>query len=102
MAATLKLTRKWAGPVFGRSPWEISVDGTEVGSIAVNETKELAVEPGQHVLQVGTGRHISPKRSFDVADGDVASYYCHGAMLWPIYLAALVKPELWITLKPGF
>ncbi|HLI56669.1 MAG TPA: hypothetical protein VKY26_06485 [Actinomycetota bacterium] len=100
-AATVKVTRRWGGFVMSR-PFPVSIDGTPVDTIAPKETKEFPVDPGHHVLQMGAGRHISPKRSFDVGEGDVASFWCRGAMLWPVYLAALVKPDLWITLKEGF
>lgn len=31
--ATLRLTRKWGGMVYGGRPFEISIDGTAVGSL---------------------------------------------------------------------
>jgi len=98
--ATLRLTRKWGGVVWTR-PYKVSVDGAMVGSIAARETQELPVEPGHHEVQVGTGRHISPARAFDVGEGDVATFWCRGAMLWPVYLASVFKPDLWITLQQG-
>ncbi|MGH2719174.1 MAG: hypothetical protein ACRDJU_11410 [Actinomycetota bacterium] len=102
MAATLKLNRKWGGLVYAQSDFDISIDGAVVGSIGVRETKELAVDPGHHVLRMGRGRHLSPERSFDVGEGDVVSFWCRGTFLWPVYLAALLKPDLWISLKKGF
>lgn len=101
MAATLKLTRKWGGLLFANSGFDISIDGAVVGSIRVKETKELPVDPGHHVLRMGSGRHLSPLRSFDVSQGDVVNFWCRGIFLWPLYLVALFKPDLWITLKEG-
>lgn len=97
--ATLRLTRRWGGWVYGSRPFEISLDGKVVGSISNDQTAELPVEPGRHTLQMGAGRHISPVRSFDVDDGETVSFWCRGQMLCPLYFAALIKPDLWITLK---
>jgi len=34
-----------------------------------------------------------------VADGEAASFRCHGANLWPIWLAAFAVPKLRLSLK---
>jgi hypothetical protein len=39
------------------------------------------------------------ERSFDVAQDEVAGFSCNGPRFWPQLLAALVKPDLWITLR---
>lgn len=98
-SATLRLTRRWGGVVYGRRPFQISVDGAVVGSISSRQSIDLPVEPGHHTLRLGSGRHLSPERAFDVEEGEVVTYWCRGAGLWPMYLAALVKPDLWIRLK---
>jgi len=36
--------------------------------------------------------------SFDVTDGDVAAFRCHGAMVWPRWLVSFVKPDWAIAL----
>jgi hypothetical protein len=46
---------------------DITLDGTVVGAIANNEAVEVSVEPGHHTLRLGSGRHRSRERSFDVA-----------------------------------
>jgi hypothetical protein len=98
--ATLKVSRKWAGLVSRNREWQVLIDGDTAGSIAVHQTLELPVEPGHHTLRVvQSHRHLSPQRSFDLAEGQRADFWCRGAVLWPVYLAALVKPDLWITLK---
>jgi ABC-type transport system involved in multi-copper enzyme maturation permease subunit len=97
---TLRLSRKGSALVR-HGTWEIEIDGNVAGSIANKETVELPVEPGHHTLRLGSHRHCSPERSFEAIDGQVVGFWCRGQMLWPIYLAALIKPDLWITLKPG-
>jgi hypothetical protein len=98
LAATLKLTRQAAGIELWRSRFDISVDGTNVGSLARNDTIETPLEPGHHTLLVRAGRYSSRPRSFDAADGDVVSFRCHGAEVWPRFVASLVKPDLAISL----
>jgi hypothetical protein len=105
---TLKLERRWtslAGTggnalAGGNKPMTIAIDGTAVGTLAPKETVEVAVAPGHHTLRLEQGRHRSPERSFDVAPDEVVSFYCHGPRYgWPQLLAALVKPDLWISLR---
>jgi hypothetical protein len=45
-----------------------------------------------------TLRLTSRDLSFDVTDGDVAAFRCHGAMVWPRWLVSLVKPDWAIAL----
>jgi hypothetical protein len=96
-SATLKLTR---GSVeVQRHPFEVSLDGTVIGTVSRRETVEIPVEPGRHTLRLRSGRQLSPERSFDAAEGAVMDFSCHGARIWPIYVASLVKPDLGISLK---
>jgi hypothetical protein len=97
--ATLRLSRRWGGVLDLTRGWPIVMDGHVVGSIGGKKTVELSIQPGQHTLQVGEHRRVSPERSFEVADGQLASFWCRGARPWPVYLAALIKPDLWISLK---
>jgi ABC-2 type transport system permease protein len=97
--ATLSLSRKWGGLIDRSREWQIEIDGNVVGSIAAQKTVELPVEPGRHVLRLNSHRHFSPERSFEAADRQVVSFWCRAATLWPMYLAALIKPGLWISLK---
>jgi hypothetical protein len=105
---TLRLERRWtslAGTggnalAGGNKPFTIIVDGSEVGVLAPKETVEVAVEPGHHTLRLGQGKHTSPELSFDVAKDEVVGFSCHGPRYgWPQLLAALVKPDLWISLR---
>ncbi len=106
MTATLTLTRTrfgiGVGPLIDKmaGEWQVIVDGTVAGSIAAQEAVEVAVEPGYHTLRVRkSDRYHSPERSFAAADGQNVSFRCRAAMLWPQWIAALVKPDLWISLR---
>jgi len=96
--AIVRLARTWSGIGTG-APWDIAIDGIVVGSIANKETVDVAVAPGQHTLRLGSGRHRSAERSFDVAQDELVGFSCHGPLFWPMLLAALVKSDLWISLK---
>lgn len=98
--ATVRLVRTWTGIIGApNEQWNIAIDGTVVGSIANNETVEVAVEPGHRTLRLGSGRHRSAVRSFDVARNEVVGFTCHGPRYWPLLLAALINPNLWISLR---
>jgi hypothetical protein len=99
MAATLILTRQDKLIELWRFPFSVTVDGANVGSIERDRSIETPVEPGQHTLRLRGGRYSSAARSFDVADGDTISFRCHGADLWPRFVASLVKPDLAISLR---
>jgi len=73
--ATVRLVRTWSGIGIGaqREQWNIAIDGVVVGSIANNETVEVAVEPGHHTLRLGSGTHRSFEHSFDVAQDEVSA-----------------------------
>ena len=99
--ATVRLSRMWSGLGIGLQGeiWAIVLDGTIVGRIANQETVEVAVRPGRHRLRLGEGRHVSPERSFDIAEDEVVSFRCHGPRFWPQLIAAAVVPNLWISLS---
>ena len=99
MTATLRLTREETGIELRRGPFEITVDGNNLGSIQRHETIEKPVEPGQHTLRLQAGRYSSQDHSFDIADGDTVNFRCHGAMVWPTYVASILKPDLAFSLK---
>ena len=100
MTSTLQLTRTFGGVTDSKGKWQILIDGTAVASIDPKQTVELPVEQGHHTLRVKRSeRFLSRERSFDVADEQVVSYSCHSQLLWPMYLGALIKPDLWIVLR---
>jgi hypothetical protein len=99
VAATLSLTREGAGIELRRGRFEILVDGESVGSLELHETVEPPIEPGHHSLRIRAGRYSSREVPFDVTDGEVVNFRCHGTMIWPRYVASIVKPDLAISLK---
>jgi hypothetical protein len=96
---TVRLTREGFGMELRRGSFEISIDGNSVGSVEYGQSIELPVEPGQHTLRIRRGRYSSRPLSFDATDGRTASFRCHGAMVWPRWLASFVKPDLAISLR---
>ena len=98
-AATLRLTRKWGGLADRAAAWQIVLDGDVAGTIAKAQTVELPVEHGHHTLRLDSPRHHSPERSFYAEEGQAVVFSCRAAMFWPQYVAALIKPDLWISLK---
>jgi hypothetical protein len=99
MSATLMLRREGAGIELRRGEFEIVLDGASAGSIRRHETVERTLEPGHHRVQLRAGRYASRELAFDVADGEVLNLRCHGAMVWPRYVASIVKPDLAISLR---
>lgn len=99
MSGTLRLTREGIGIELRRGPFEICIDGTKVDSIEQHATTELALAPGRHTLRVRKGRYSSREQVFDVDDDRTVNFRCHGAMMWPRYVASIVKPDLAISLR---
>ncbi len=99
MPATLKMTRESVILELRRARFQIALDGAAAGTIDRHETIEAPIGPGHHRLQVREGRYSSRVASFDVADGDVVSFRCSGARIWPIYLISFAVPSLALTLK---
>src|ERR1039458_2259940 len=100
--ATIRLSRAGSlSPLLGMGTGNIPFVGRVVGSIAAGETVEVSVTPGRHSLLLrGRGRNQSPLRAFEVAEVEAVSYRCHGPRSGPPHVvAALIKPDLWITLK---
>jgi hypothetical protein len=90
-------------PNFGlelrRGRFEILVDGKNLGSVDNHETFETPLEPGHHTIRISKGRYSSRELSFDVADGDLSNFRCHGVRIWPMYVASIVVPTIAISLK---
>jgi hypothetical protein len=99
VSATLSLTREGFGIELRRGTFNVEVDGTSLGSVELHETFQAPVEAGNHTLRIRAGRYSSRERSFDAADRETISFRCHGANIWPLYVASLVKPDLAIGLK---
>ena len=106
MTATLTLTRTrfgiGIGPLIDKmaGEWQVIVDGTVAGSIARQETVEVPVEPGSHTLRIKKSRRfLSPSGPSRPPTRRSSASTAGPAMFWPVLLAALVKPDLWISLK---
>jgi hypothetical protein len=100
MAATLHLVRETGWLLeLRRGTFEALLDGAEIGSIERNQTIEVPIEPGHHTLQVTAGRYTSHRHDFDAADNEIVSFLCNGAVIWPVFVASLLKPDLALRLK---
>jgi hypothetical protein len=99
MSATLVLRREAVGIELRRGHFEIVLDDGNVGSIDWHQTVEVPVEPGRHTLQIRAARQSSRAQAFEVADGETVGFRCHGAMVWPRYVASIFAPNLGISLR---
>ena len=99
MTAILKMTRDARGIELRRGLFDIQVDGRSVGSITRHQTVETPLEAGHHMVQIRKGRYSSQGHPFEAVDGEVVNFQTHGAMVWPRYVASIVKPDLAIALK---
>ncbi|HVM64185.1 MAG TPA: hypothetical protein VMU14_04935 [Acidimicrobiales bacterium] len=100
MPATLRVTHKAIGAEVRRGPYDVLVDGERVGSVEMNTTIEVPVEPGRHAVQVRHGRESSRTRTFEAAEGETVSFRCTGKRFLPIFLASFVVPSLALALVP--
>jgi hypothetical protein len=98
MPATLKLTHKAIGAEVRRDAYEVVLDGQQAGSVEMNKTIEIPVEPGRHTLQVRDGRKLSSTETFNAAEGETVSFRCTGKRFLPIFLASFVAPKLALKL----
>jgi hypothetical protein len=96
--ATLKLTHKTIGAEVRRGTYDALVDGKPVGSVEMNDTIEIPVEPGRHTLQIRCGRDSSRTQTFDAAEGEVVAFRCTGKRFLPLFLASFVVPSLRLVL----
>jgi hypothetical protein len=94
----LKLTHKSVGAEVRRDAYDVIVDGDLVGSVEMNDTIEVPIEPGRHTLQVRSGRKSSGTRTFEAAEGGIVAYRCTGKRFLPIFLASFVVPRLALAL----
>ena len=98
MPATLKVTHKSIGAEVRRDPYDIVIDGQQVGSVEMNKTIEIPVEPGRHTVQVRDGRKSSSAEAFDAAEGEVVAFRCTGKRFVLIFLASFLVPRLALKL----
>jgi hypothetical protein len=98
VSATLKLTHKAFGAEVRRGTYDVLVDGTRVGSVEMNDTLEMPVEPGRHTLQIRSGRNSSGTKTFDAAEDEVVAFRCTGKRFLPLFLASFFVPSLALVL----
>jgi len=98
MPATLKVTHKAIGAEVRRRPYDVVVDGERAGSVEMNRTIEIPVEPGRHTLQVRSGRDSSSTETFDAAEDEIVAFRCTGKRLLPIFIASFFVPRLALKL----
>ena len=98
MSAMLKLTHKTVGMEIRRGTYDVLVDGKPAGSLELNETIDIPVEPGHHTLQIRNGRNSSRTKIFDAAEGETVVFRCSGKSILPIFLLSFVVPSLALSL----
>ncbi len=98
MSATVKLIHKAIGAEVRRGAYDVMVDGERVGSVEMNDTIEIPIEPGSHTLQVQDGRKSSSTETFDASEGEVVAFRCTGKRFLPIFLASFIVPRLALKL----
>jgi hypothetical protein len=98
VSATLKLTHKAIGAEIRRGTYDVVVDGERAGSVEMNHTIDIPVEPGRHTLQVRNGRNSSSTQTFDAAEDEIVAFRCTGKRFLPIFLASFVVPRLALKL----
>ena len=98
MAATLKVTHRAVGAEVRRDSYDLYVDGNPAGSVEVNDTTEISLEPGEHTVQVRDGRKSSSTEVFDAAEGATIAFRCTGKRFLPIFLASFFLPKLALKL----
>ena len=99
MTATLKMTHKAIGVEVRRAAYDIVVDGRPAGSVEMNGTIEIPVEPGRHTVQIRSGRNSSRTHIFEAVDGQTVAFRCTGKRFLPIFLASFVVPSLALRLR---
>ncbi len=98
MSATLRLTHRTIGVEVRRGTYDIVVDGKHAGSVEMNGSIDLPVEPGRHTVQIRSGRNSSRIKTFDISEGETAAFRCSGKSILPIFLLSFVVPSLALSL----
>jgi hypothetical protein len=98
MSATLKLTHKAIGAEVRRASYDVVLDDEQVGSVEMNHTVEVPVEPGSHTLQVRDGRKSSGIEVFEAGENAIIAFRCTGKRFLPIFLASFLVPRLALKL----
>ncbi|HUZ41124.1 MAG TPA: hypothetical protein VMU68_07010 [Acidimicrobiales bacterium] len=99
MTATSKMTHKSIGVEVRRGAYDVVVDGQLAGSLEMNDTIEIPIEPGGHTLQIRSGRNSSRLKTFEAAESQTVAYRCTGKSFLPIFLASFFVPSLALQLR---
>jgi hypothetical protein len=99
MTAILKMTHRAIGVEVRRGRYDILIDGQHAGSVEMTDTIEIPVEPGDHTLQIRSGRNSSRIRRFEVGDNQTVAFRCTGKSFLPIFLASFIVPSLALRLR---
>jgi hypothetical protein len=99
MTATLKMTHKAIGVEVRRGTYDVVVDGERAGSLEMNDTIEIPIEPGRHTLQIRSGRKSSRTQTFEAAESQTVAFRCTGKSFLPIFLASFAVPSLALQLR---
>jgi hypothetical protein len=99
MAATLRLAHIAIGVEVCCGTYDVMVGGKPAGSVEVNETIDVPVEPGRHSLQVRNGRNSSRTKTFDVAEDAIVAFRCTGKSILPLFLLSFIIPSLALSLR---
>ncbi|MCW2755902.1 MAG: hypothetical protein JWQ32_3313 [Marmoricola sp.] len=99
MTATLTVTHKAIGVEVRRGTYDIVVDGHPAGSVGMNATIDIPVEPGHHTLQIHSGRNSSRPQTFEAIDSETVAFRGTGKSFLPIFLASFVVPSLALELR---
>jgi hypothetical protein len=94
----LKVTHRAIGVEVRRGTYDVLVDGQPAGSVDLDQTIDIPVQPGHHTVKVRSGRNSSRTKTFDAADGEVVSFRCTGKSILPVFLLSFVVPSLALTL----
>ncbi len=99
MHATMKLTHRTIGVEVRRGTYDVVLDGNRAGSVELNGTVDIPIEPGRHTLQVRSGRNSSRTKTFDAGEGETVAFRCGGKSILPVFLLSFVVPSLALTLR---
>lgn len=99
MTATLTITHKAIGVEVRRGTYDIMIDDQRAGSLAMDDTIEIPVDPGRHTLKLLSGRKSSRTQTFEVAEGQTVAFRCTGKSPLPIFLASFFVPSLALRLR---
>ena len=99
MTANLQMTHKAIGVEVRRGTYDVAVDGQLAGSLEMNDTIDIAVEPGRHTVQIRSGRNSSRTQTFEAVESETVAFRCTGKSFLPIFLASFIVPSLALQLR---